>query len=132
MTGVLFRDPCMDKRVIEFCLSLPMEQFCYRGVTRRLVREYFEGIVPDHVIKDERYGCQSADMLWRVKQNWNVICREMKSIFEQNEDSAIVDTKAAEQDLEKLGENIMEQESFDFIRLFYTAMMLETISEQDL
>lgn len=132
MTGVLFRDPCMDKRVIEFCLSLPMEQYCYRGVTRRIVREYFEGIVPDHVIKDERYGCQSADMLWKVKQNWDAVYREMNNIFKQNEDSTIVDTKAAEQDLRKLGENIMEQDSFSFIRLFYTAMMLETITEKSL
>lgn len=132
MTGVLFRDPCMDKRVIEFCISLPMEQYCYRGVTRRLVREYFSGIVPDHVIKDERYGCQSADMLWKLKQNWNVVYQEMNSIFEQNEDSTIVDTKAAEQDLKKIGENIMEQDNFDFIRLFYTSMMLETIREKEL
>lgn len=130
MTGVLFRDPCMDKRVIELCLSLPMEQYCYRGVTRRLVREYFEGIVPEHIIKDERYGCQSADMLWKLKQNWDVVYKEMNTIFEQNEESAFVDTKMAERDLKKMGENIMEQESFDFIRLFYTAMMLETMKEK--
>ncbi len=132
MTGVLFRDPCMDKRVIEFCLSLPMEQYCYRGVTRRLVREYFAGIVPDHVIKDERYGCQSADMLWKVKQNWSVVYQEMNDIFEKNRDSEFVDTKAAERDLKKIGEHNMEQDNFDFIRLFYTAMMLESIKEKDL
>lgn len=129
MTGVLFRDPCMDKRVIEFCMSLPMQQYCYRGVTRRLVREYFEGIVPDHVIKVEQYGCQSADMLWKVKQNWDTVYKEMDTVFEQNEHSTFVDTKAARRDLKKLGENILEQENFDFIRLFYTAMVLESIKE---
>lgn len=132
MTGVLFRDPCMDKRVIEFCMSLPMEQYCYQGVTRRLVREYFEGIVPEHITKDERYGCQSADMLWKVKKNWDTVYKEMACVFKENEESTIVDVKAAEEDLKKMGENIMEQESFDFIRLFYTAMVLETVNEKKL
>lgn len=132
MTGVLFRDPCMDKRLIEFCLSLPMEQYCYRGVTRRLVREYLEGIVPDHIIKVESYGCQSADMLLKVKQNWNIIYEEMSEIFKRNEANPIVNVKAAEKDLKWLGEDIMKRESFDFTRLFYTAMMLETIEEKEL
>lgn len=132
MTGVLFRDPCMDKRVIEFCISLPPEQYCYHGVTRRLVREYFQEIVPEHITKDERYGCQSADMLWKLQQNWNVVYKEMNEIFERNEESTIVDVKTAEADLKKMGENIMAQESFDFIRLFYTAMLLETINENEM
>lgn len=130
MTGVLSRDPCRDKRLIEFCMSLPVEQYCYRGVSRRLVREYLEGIVPEHVIKGERYGCQSADMLCGVRKKWNKIYSEMKDIFVRNQKHDFVECIDALKELERLNQNILACDSFDFIRLFYTSMLLETMEGQ--
>ena len=130
MTGVLSRDPCRDKRLIEFCMSLPVEQYCYRGVSRRLVREYLEGIVPEHVIKGERYGCQSADMLCGVRKKWNKIYSEMKDIFVRNQKHDFVECNDALKELERLNQNILACDSFDFIRLFYTSMLLETMEGQ--
>lgn len=129
MTGVLFRDPCMDRRVIEFCMSLPIEQFCFRGITRRLIRDYMEGIVPDHIIKVEDYGFQSADMLWKVKKNWKTIKKELTDVFERNKNNVFVDVEKALKDMEELEKDILHQEIFDFTRLFYTAMVLETLEE---
>ena len=129
MTGVLFRDPCMDKRVIEFCMSLPMEQYCYQGMTRRVVRKLLEGIVPDHIIKVDDYGCQSADMLLKIQKNWTIIKDDLKDVFLRNENNEMIDTKAALEDIEVFGKDIIHQEIFDFTRLFYTAMVLETMEE---
>ena len=132
MTGVLSRDPCRDKRLNEFCMSLPIEQFCYHGISRRLVREYLEGIVPDHVIKKERYGCQSADMMLQVQKNWKTIYEDMREIFIRNEEHDFVDCDEALKELDRMNQNVMECEDFDFIRLFYTASLLESMEEYDL
>lgn len=125
VTGVITRDPCMDKRLIEFCMSLPENQFCYHGVSRRLVREYLEGIVPDHIIKVEDYGYQSADMMKKIAKSWDAIYPQMRDIYERNKDSTIVDTERALKDLENLGQDLQRKRYFDFIRLVYTAMVLE-------
>ena len=37
VTGVLERDPTRDKRVIEFCIHLPVEQFCKNGTDLSLI-----------------------------------------------------------------------------------------------
>ncbi|MBQ4529221.1 MAG: hypothetical protein IJA36_01225 [Lachnospiraceae bacterium] len=131
MTGAVFRDPCLDKRVIEFCASLPMEQYCYHGTSRRLIREYLEGIVPDHIIKIEDFGYQSADMMMKVKKNWAHIYGEMKQLYEKNRSNSIVDVETALKDMEKLGEDITSSKRFDFTRLLYTAMVLEIMEEND-
>jgi asparagine synthase (glutamine-hydrolysing) len=43
------RHPFMDKRLIEFCLSLPPEQSLSRGWTRLVMRNAMKGVVPDMV-----------------------------------------------------------------------------------
>lgn len=125
ITGVITRDPCMDKRLIEFCMSLPANQFCCHGISRRLVREYLEGIVPDHIIKVQDYGYQSADMMKKVSKNWDSIYQEMREIYERNCESDMVDTHRALEDLDNLGQELHRKRYFDFIRLVYTAMVLE-------
>lgn len=129
MTGVLSRDPCMDRRVIEFCMSLPVEQFCYQGVTRRLIRDHMEGIVPDHIIKIEDYGCQSADMLWKIQKNWDTIKKEITEILYRNENNEIIDVKKVLKDMDELEKDMLHQNIFDFTRLFYTVMVVETLEE---
>lgn len=125
ITGVITRDPCMDKRLIEFCMSLPANQFCYHGVSRRLVREYLEEIVPEHIIKVQDYGYQSADMMKKISKNWESIYPEIKEIFLRNRDNALVDANRALKDLEHLGQELKRKRYFDFIRIVYTAMVLE-------
>lgn len=69
--GVLLRDPTKDKRMIELCLSLPIECYVHNGIERRLVREYLQGVVPDVILRQvRRRGVQSADYAERVVKNW--------------------------------------------------------------
>lgn len=68
--GVLVRDPTKDKRMIELCLSLPMECFVHDGIERRLSRYYMKGIIPDKITGMLRHrGEQSADFIVRLKRN---------------------------------------------------------------
>jgi len=43
------RHPFMDKRLIEFCLSLPSEQKLYQGWSRIVMRRAMAGIIPEEV-----------------------------------------------------------------------------------
>ncbi|WP_027217044.1 asparagine synthase-related protein [Butyrivibrio fibrisolvens] len=65
--GVVMRDPSMDKRMLELCLSLPYKCFAWNGVERRLVREYLKDFVPDEIRLNTRFrGRQSADAVFRL------------------------------------------------------------------
>lgn len=76
--GVLVRDPTKDKRLIELCMSLPVECYVHDGVERRLVRVYMRGIVPDVILNQVRKrGLQSADYVERVMCNWEQIERDV-------------------------------------------------------
>jgi len=59
--GIETRDPTSDRRVIEYCFSIPGSQYLRNGVTRWLVRRAMEGRLPDHVRNRTTRGGQSAD-----------------------------------------------------------------------
>ena len=59
--GVDQRDPAIDRRLVEFCLSLPLEQFLAGGWTRSLARRAFRDRVPATVLQERRKGWQAAD-----------------------------------------------------------------------
>lgn len=63
---MLRRDPTRDKRVIEFCLSLPESQYVKNGRERILIRRAMEGKVPDNIrLNYLSRGRQSLD--WKDK-----------------------------------------------------------------
>ncbi len=43
------RHPFLDKRLAEFCLSLPWDQKIYRGWTKILMRRMMKGVIPESV-----------------------------------------------------------------------------------
>ncbi len=128
-TGVISRDPTLDKRVIEYCMRLPVDQFGNGKVQRRIVREYFKDIVPDHITQVEDVGVQSADMHLRFEDNWVEIKKDWERIYRENIDSSIVDCERALNDIERITKNPKDADQFDYLRLGYTAMMLEKIQE---
>ena len=75
------RDPTMDKRVIEFCLSLPENQYVRNGRNRFLLRRAMDGILPDKVRKNDTVrGRQSADLAQRLQPCWPELTFEIKNI----------------------------------------------------
>ena len=59
--GIDSRDPTSDRRVVELCLSIPDEQFLYRGQPRSLIRRAMTGLLPDGILNETRRGQQHAD-----------------------------------------------------------------------
>jgi asparagine synthase (glutamine-hydrolysing) len=62
-----FRDPTFDKRVVEFCLTVPLEQFVRNGKLRSLARRAMAGRLPATTLDRPQRGRQSAD--WHVSMS---------------------------------------------------------------
>jgi asparagine synthase (glutamine-hydrolysing) len=67
--GVDARDPTGDQRVIEFCLSLPHDQFLRDGQPRWLIRRAMAGRLPPEVLHARERGAQGSDWLYRLRQH---------------------------------------------------------------
>lgn len=65
MTGITSSDPFSDRRVIDFCLSLPPDQFLRNGEWRRLARRAFADRLPTDIIENRRRGAQNTD--WHMR-----------------------------------------------------------------
>src|SRR5207253_6313327 len=59
--GLDHRDPMADRRLIEFCLSLPTDQFLRDGIQRALARRALADRVPTEVLRSTSRGLQAID-----------------------------------------------------------------------
>ena len=59
--GVDQRDPTIDRRLVEFCLAVPEEQFLANGETKALARRAFAGRLAPGVINLRGKGYQAVD-----------------------------------------------------------------------
>lgn len=59
--GVEFRDPTMDVPLVEYCLSIPEDQFLRAGQQRWLIRRAMRGLLPPSVLDATHRGLQAAD-----------------------------------------------------------------------
>ena len=56
-----YRDPTFDRAVIEFCLTVPLEEFLRDGQLRSLSRRAMVGRLPSSTLRRTQRGRQSAD-----------------------------------------------------------------------
>jgi asparagine synthase (glutamine-hydrolysing) len=66
--GLEVRDPTIDKRLLEFCLSVPDEQYRTGDKDRWLIRRAMKGLLPDDVLWNTRKGYQAADIGFRIRR----------------------------------------------------------------
>jgi asparagine synthase (glutamine-hydrolysing) len=66
--GVERRDPLADIRLVDFCISLPPEQYLLDGVTRRLARRTLADRLPAFVLEENRIGRQNPEWFFRLSQ----------------------------------------------------------------
>lgn len=67
-TGVDIWDPYADRRIIDFCLSLPDDQFLRHGRHRFLARRIFADRLPAEILSNKRRGAQNSDWYLRLPQ----------------------------------------------------------------
>ena len=123
--GIMVRDPSRDKRIIEWCTRLPVEQFTKNGDTRRLIREYMKGIVPDHILNIKNKGVQGSDAKARILREWDQIRRDSLDIIDQARDNEWIDLdrlKAA------VNGNTDGYDAFDLFGVIYTVLTLKQIN----
>lgn len=129
-TGVLFRDPTRDKRMVEFAKTVPYNQYTHNGYSRRLIREYLEDIMPPDFFKRQPIGIQSADMRYRFLKQADRYYSEWRDIASNADGKGLIDTERLVKDLrEKKMEDLGRNE---IIRLFYTVSALEFIQKYKL
>jgi asparagine synthase (glutamine-hydrolysing) len=62
-------DPLADKRVLEFCTSIPNSQFYRNGVDKYLIKRALKGVLPDRVLWNKKRGQQAADLQQRLLED---------------------------------------------------------------
>jgi len=91
-SGIASRDPTLDKRVIEFCLSLPETQYVRRGRCRFIIRQAMRGILPDMVrLNDTVRGKQNADLAQRLQSCWPELTAEIRNIGTRDDECKYLD-----------------------------------------
>jgi asparagine synthase (glutamine-hydrolysing) len=60
-SGVDYRDPMADKRLVEYCLNIPTDQYLANGVPRALGKRVLADRLPAVVLNERKHGYQAAD-----------------------------------------------------------------------
>lgn len=103
--GVEKRDPTRDKRIIEFCMSLPLSQYVNHGVERSLIRRSMNGILPDKVrLNFDVRGSQGADWIQRILPYRDNIGNEIEKIVHQDNLRKFIDLEKLKAFYEGVGD----------------------------
>ncbi|MCJ8009107.1 asparagine synthase-related protein [Lederbergia wuyishanensis] len=98
------RDPTNDLRVIQFCLSLPEEQYAKDGMERSFLRRATKNILPDKVrLNHHIRGIQAADTIHRMKSSWGEFHKEIQELIKDSLLSEILDVNVIRNSLSNLG-----------------------------
>lgn len=111
--GIVKRDPTRDKRVIEFCLSLPPEQFVKNGQERHLIRSSMKGIMPDKVrLNTTERGLQSADWIQRIRPEWSSLRSKLKELLNDSNINKYINVDKIKNELFSMGETLNEKHGY--------------------
>jgi len=132
INGVLLRDPTRDKRLIEFCMRLPEEQFVHNGIERRLVREYLSAYLPEEIIGNcSQRGMQSADTRERIAKNWSSIKNECEALLQEEIAGKLLDVPKVKQNLQIDQEKLIEMDSFVLLKLLYSLLLVKYVKKEE-
>ena len=80
LTGVEQTDPASDRRVMEFCLSVPEEHYRAHGRSRSLLKDAMSAKLPSKVLQERRIGRQSADLVFHLTREKAEIAAELQRL----------------------------------------------------
>lgn len=130
--GLLRRDPTRDKRVIEFCLSIPTTQYIYHGEPRALIRRVMKDEVPECIrLNYTSRGRQAADWIYRIQSYEQEIYEEIQSILKDEKIGQYIDVKVVSRYLEQLKNGINQGISEKELQgLFYVIIFYRFMKQQ--
>lgn len=121
--GVAKRDPSRDKRVIEFCMSLPENQFVTQGRERSLIRRAMAGILPDNVrLNYTRRGYQGADWIQRLLPEWKIAQMELNDMLKNKEFERYLDVNKIQKALSEVGE-YPKDDDYEYIKMIIISII---------
>ena len=77
INGIDFRLPFMDKRVIEFCLSVPGEEKFNNGITRAYFRKAMKNITPKEVLDKHTKANLGPVIMNEIRDNYEEMLKEI-------------------------------------------------------
>lgn len=89
--GLSIRDPLADKRVVEFCLSVPDEEYLRDGVPRSLARRAFGARLPPEVANAIIRGLQSPDWYEGIEKDLGAVRAEIAQIARSAGAKTVID-----------------------------------------
>lgn len=109
------RDPTNDLRVINFCRSVPEEQYVRKGLDRSLIRRATNGYLPDKVrLNLLNRGVQGADGVHRMAKNWDSFVTELQQLSINPIVGEFLDMKVINKAILKIGKEARPEYAFDF------------------
>jgi len=91
--GLNVYDPTLDIKLLEYCYAIPDEQFVRPGFDRYMIRRAMKNKLPDKVLFNKNKGLQSADLLYRIKENVNEYIEVVNAISKSDICQQIIDVK---------------------------------------
>lgn len=108
------RDPTNDLRVIQFCLTVPEEQYVQNGLDRSLIRRSTKNLLPDKVRLNQRVrGVQGADGVHRMASFWNQFIDELRKLCSDSMASEYFDLEVLKASIEKIKGEPRPEYAFD-------------------
>jgi asparagine synthase (glutamine-hydrolysing) len=85
------RAPAFDRRVVEFCIGIPEDQYLRKGCERWLIRRAMKGRLPDGVLLKKKYGAQAVDWYPRLTRERSHIAEKVKRLAANSDVASIID-----------------------------------------
>lgn len=122
--GLVRRDPTRDKRIIEFCMSLPGEQYVRNGRERYLIRRAMNGILPDPIRTNTTVrGKQSADWIQRLSPVWTETKHKIEEMLGNKSMETYFNIPKLKQALMKLGDSIDNETWGEEVRMLLISLI---------
>jgi asparagine synthase (glutamine-hydrolysing) len=87
------RTPAFDRRLVEFCIGIPQDQYFRKGRDRWLIRRAMRGRLPDSIRTNKKGGAQAADWYPRLTRERHHIMDEVKRLAKNADVASMLDMK---------------------------------------
>ncbi len=89
--GIDTRTPAADRRLVEFCLGIPNDQYRRKGQERWLIRRAMQGRLPQKVLSNPKRGGQASDWFLRLTRERHHLAAAVKRLTGNPAVSSVID-----------------------------------------
>ena len=98
-------DPTFDKNIIDFCFSIPNNQYFQHGIQKLLIRKAFHNKLPDKLLWSNKKGLQSSDVFYRLALEQSRISNILDKFHKSNYIKDILNTNDQKEYLNQIINN---------------------------